>query len=99
MQLGELAQYLLGALVLNERSLNRNLHDLVSALVPPGIINSLFAKAKLLAVLRAGRDLQKGPAVDGGDFDLGAETGFGDGDGDADIDLVTIAAEEWVLFD
>ena len=51
-----------------------------------------------MAGLGPGRNFQQCPAIDGGDFDLGSQRGFGYADGDGEINIVAIAAEDGMLF-
>ena len=41
-------------------------------------MHAFFAQAELLSVLGSLRNLEQRPAVDGGNFDLGAQPGFVD---------------------
>ena len=72
-----------------------DLDDLVAALAfARGGGYALLAEAEFLAGLGAGGDLELGAAVDGGDVDLGAESGLGHGDGDGGEDVVGDAVED-----
>src|SRR5215469_2357173 len=53
--------------------------------------NALLAKAQLLTALRAWRNPQLRPAVDGWDLDLGAQRGFPRGHRDSHVDIVAVA--------
>src|SRR6266566_2629668 len=70
MQLRQLAQYFLGALVLNLGSYQGYFHDLVAVRAFAGIQNALLPQAELLPILRPWRDLEESPAVDGRDLAL-----------------------------
>src|ERR1700737_5294412 len=72
MQLRQLAQDFLGALVLNFGSHQGYFHDLVAVRAFAGVQNALFPQAKLLSVLRPWRDLEERAPVNGRDFDLGS---------------------------
>src|SRR5579872_1784578 len=98
-QLAELAQEFLGALVLYLRHLDGYFHDLIATLIFARVEYALLAQPELAAVGRARRNLEQRAAVDGRYFDLGAQAGLGDRDGDADLDVVAVAREERMLLD
>ena len=72
MQLAELAQDFLGALVIHWRRLDGDLDDLIATLVLTRVEHALFAQPELAAVGRAWRNLEQRAAVDSRHFDLGA---------------------------
>ena len=85
-QVSELPQNLLGALVAQLRDSNLHRNDFIT---PVTLVRSgghaLLPHAEFLSALGAGRDAELGASVDGGDFDAGAERGFGDGDGEGEV--------------
>src|SRR5260370_17877648 len=72
-QLRQLPQDLLGALVLYLRRLNRHFHDLVAAFALARVHHALLAQTELLAIVRALRHLEQRSSVDGGHLDLGPQ--------------------------
>ena len=72
MQLGHLAEQFAGLLVPRLRCFDGDLDNLVPALVCALIQDAFFAQPEPLAVPGALRNLEQGPAIDGGYFDLGA---------------------------
>src|SRR5882762_7953071 len=96
--LGEFTQQFLGALIMHLGGLDHYFHNLVTALVFARVRDSFFAQAEFLAVLRALRDLEQRPAIDGGHFDLGSESGFGNCHRNLNVDVVALALEEWMWF-
>src|SRR5438128_5408574 len=99
MQLRQFPQNLLGTLVLHLGGLDHNLHDLIAALILTRVEDALLAQAELLPALRPGRDLEQRAAVNGGHFDLGAQSRLGHRDGNRDLNVVAFAVEEGRLLD
>src|SRR5260370_28538298 len=97
MKLSQLAQQLLGPLVLDLGSLDHHFHDLIAALVLARIENALLAQPKFPSVGRSWRDFQQRAAVNRGHFDLRAQAGLGDGNRHFDLDIVSVAVEERML--
>ena len=93
------AQDLLGALVLNHRSLYGNLNKLIPTRPGACIKHTLFTQPEYLAVLRSLGNLKQRTAVDGGDLDLRAEAGFIDSNGHLNFDIVAIATEKRMRLD
>src|SRR5271165_5630738 len=99
-QLGQLAQNFLRPLVTGIGGRYLDLDNLVAAhafLDRRG--NTLLAQAQLLSTLRARRDLQKRAAIDGGNFDLAAQSGFRKSHRHREVDIVAIAFEKRMLAD
>src|SRR6185503_8826535 len=99
MELRIFPEKLFGALVLHHRSLHVYFHNLVAALSRARVQHALLPKPEPLAVMRAVRDLEKRPPIDGGNFDFGAQPRFIDAYGYGDFDVVTFPTEEGVGFD
>src|SRR5215471_9474958 len=95
--LRELRKQFAGAFVPRVRGFDRHLHDLVAAPVAARVQNAFFAEAESLPVPGAVRDLEDGPAVDGGHLDLRAQRRLPNRQRHGDFDIVAVAAEEWVL--
>src|SRR5580700_8529441 len=97
-QLGQLAQNFLRALVVRHRDCGLDLHDLISARAFfRGRWNTLFAQPQFLTGLSSGRNLEHGAAIDGRDLNFGAERRFGDGDGDSQMNVVAFTMEDWMI--
>src|SRR6266542_3520064 len=100
MQLLQLVPQLLGLHVLNFRDDNADLDDLVADDAGAGCRgHALLAHAQLLPGLRAGRNAQHGPAVNGGHLDLGALRGLPREDRQGNVDVVGLAFEDRMLGD
>src|ERR1041385_2679940 len=97
-ELRQFAQNFLSAFVVHLRRLNHDLHNLIAALVTPRVEYAAFPQPELLPVLRPLRHLQQRAPVDGGHFDLGAQSGFGDRDRHPDQDIVALAVEKGMFF-
>src|ERR1035438_7170001 len=97
-QLCQLAQNFLGALVADVGSHDLDLDDLVAAhafLHRRG--NTFLAQAKLLSTLRARRNLQQRASIDGGHFDLATQSRFAERHRHSEVDVVAVALEQRML--
>src|ERR1700722_11756792 len=97
-QLRQLAQDFLGALVAGHGYGGLDLDDLISAgTILGGGWNPLFPQAKLLAGLGSRRNLQHGAAINGRNLNFSAERCFADGHGNGQVNVVAFAMENGVV--
>src|SRR5471032_2978968 len=100
---GHFTQKLASALIARVGRNDRDLHDLIAALVGARVEHTLFAQTEFLAVHGPLRNFEQGAAairggaIDGGHLDLGAESGFPHRHRNRDFDVVAIAMEEGVV--
>src|SRR5471030_2730860 len=100
---GHFTQKLASALIARVGRNDRDLHDLIAALVGARVEHTLFAQTEFLAVHGPLRNFEQGAAairggaIDGGHLDLGAESGFPHRHRNGDLDVVAIAMEEGVV--
>src|SRR5690242_1019388 len=97
MQLAELSQELASAFVARRGRFDRHFDNLVAALVAARVGYALLTEPEPLPVLRALRNLEQRPSVDGGNFDLRAERRFPYRHRHLDFDVVAFAVEERML--
>src|SRR5689334_17417153 len=97
MKLGHLAEQFAGLFVPRLRRFNGNFYNLIPTLIGALAEHSLFAQTEALAILGALLNFEQRAPVDGGHFDLGAESRFPDRDRHFDFDVVALALEERML--
>src|ERR1017187_4265125 len=93
-KLAHLLQEFAGALVARVGCGDSHFDNLVAALVGALVEHALLAQTEALGVGGALRDFQQGTAVDGRDFDFGAQGGLPYRDRHGDFNIVAFAAEK-----
>src|SRR5436190_5859833 len=73
-------------------------HNLIAALIGARVEHSLFAQAESLCIGGPLRNLQKGTAIDGRDFDFSSQRRLPDRDGNRDFNVVAFATEKLMRF-